>query len=310
MNKTPPKTPPNQYSSRSESDIRKLHANEDSEGSITQRAKRRCLSDEVTSGNLDMFKNEIKKMINEMICTQSTRLDKLEGHIKEIKNHYTEIKVTNTDLEKAMTAVSDQLQSLESKIMGLENQRGSMAIQLATLENKLEVLDHNLIKTSVELRNVPKRQNETKSMLYETISHLTKHLGLDTESGSIRDIIRLPSKKENLTSSLSVEFCNTLTKTNFLAAVKDYNKRNPSDKIKSTHLNLKSAPETPIYITELLTANSKRLFYLSRNHAKEYQYNYCWTSNGRVMLKKDPDSQTIVVRSEEQLKQLATIIKA
>ncbi|KAJ8733221.1 hypothetical protein PYW08_001519 [Mythimna loreyi] len=310
MYKTPPKTPPNQYSSRSESDIRKLHSDQDPVGNITQRAKRRCLSDEVSGGDLDIFKNDIKKMINEMICSQSSRLDKLEGHIKEIKNHYTEIKATNTDLERAMTVVSDQLQSLENKITGLENQRGSMAIQLAKLENRLEVLDHNLIKTSIELRNVPKRQNETKIMLYDTISHLSRHLGLDTESSSIRDVTRLPSKKENVTSSLTVEFCNTLVKTKFLAAVKDYNKLNPTDKIKSTHLNLKSLPETPIYITELLTANTKRLFYLSRNHAKTHQYKYCWTSNGKVMLKKNPDSQTIVVRSEEQLKQLAAITNA
>lgn len=310
MSKSPPKTPPNQYSSRSESDIRKLHADVDSEGNITQRAKRRCLSDEVTGDVLDLFKNDIKKMIREMMCTQNNRLEKLESHIKEIKSHYTEIKATNTDLEKAMTAVSDQLQSLENKITGLENQRGSMVIQLATLENKLEVLDHNLIKTSIELRNVPKRQNETKTMLYDSITHLSRHLGLDTEFANIRDIKRLPSKKENSTSSLSVEFCNTLTKTNFLAAVKDYNKRNPKDKIKSNHLNLKAAQETPIYITELLTANSKRLFYLTRNYAKQHQYNYCWTSNGRIMLKKDPDSQTIVVKNEEQLKQLELMNKA
>ena len=311
MYKTPPKTPPNQYSSRSESDIRKLHVDDNLEGKVTQRAKRqRCPSDEVTVDKLDMFKQDIKKMISEMMSTQNSRLDKLEGHIKEIKSHYTEIKATNTEFEKTMTFVSDQLHSLETKIMGLENLRSTMAIQLSTVENRLEAIDRNLIKTSVELRNVPKRQSETKTMLYETITHLSKYLNLDTESTSIRDITRLPSKKESLTSSVTVEFANTLTKTNFLVAVKNYNKRNPKDKITSTHLNIKAAQETPVYITELLTANSRRLFYLARNYAKEHQYNFCWTSNGRVMLKKEPDVQAIWVKSEEQLKQLANINKA
>lgn len=94
-------------------------------------------------------------MIKEMIFSQTTRLDKLEDHIKQINNHYEDIKVTNTDLEKAMTVVSDQLQSLEIKITGLEKQRGSVAVQLDYLENKLEVHYYNFIKTSIELCNVP-----------------------------------------------------------------------------------------------------------------------------------------------------------
>lgn len=49
----------------------------------------------------------------------------------------------------------------------------------------------------------------------------------DVESYGIRDVTRLPTKKENVASSLSVEVCNTLLKTKFLAAVEDYNKHNP-----------------------------------------------------------------------------------
>lgn len=303
MYKTPPKTP-SQYPSRSESDLRKLHAVEDLEVNITQRAKRRCLSEEVSGGELDLFKNEFKQMIHDMFTTQNCRLDKLENHIMEIKNHYTEIRSTNTELEKAMTVISDQLQSLEDKIITLEKERGSMTVKLSTLEEKIESFDRSLIKTSIELRNVPKRVNETKTMLYDVVTHLSNHLGIETDLTSVRDVARQPSKKENTTSSLTVEFSNTLTKTRFLTAVKDYNKKNPKGKVNSSHLNIKTAQITPIYIAEQLTSYSKRLFYLSRNFAKSHNYNFCWTSGGRVLLKKDSDSQSFVIKNEEQLRQL------
>lgn len=305
MYKTPPKTPPNQYPSRSESDIQKLYYGDTNmQGNITQRAKRRCLSGGDTGEELDAFKNEIKKMLDDMMTAQNSRLDKLENHFIEIKNHYTEIKATNNELEKTMTLISDQLQSVEVKVKNLEKERSSMAIKLSTLEEKIESLDRNLVKTSIEIRNVPKRNHETKIMLSETLMHLSKQLEADMEPTSIRDITRQPSKKEALTSNLLVEFSNTLEKTKFLTAVKNYNKLNASNKLNSAHLNFSAAQKTPIYIAEQLTPLSKRLFYLTRLYAKSHQFSYCWTSNGRVFLKKDSDSQSIVVKNEDQLKQL------
>lgn len=306
MFKTPPKTPPNQHPSRSETDLQKLQVDENLHGNITKRAKRRCLSEEVMQDDMEIFKNEIKKMISEMIITQNSRLDKLESHIIEIKNHYTEIKATNIELEKSMTTMSDQLLSLELKITGLEKERSTMASKLSTLEEKVESFDRNLIKTSVELRNVPKRIDETKSMLYDMILHLSHHLGTATEPITIRDVIRQPSKKENTTSSVTVEFSNTLMKTKFLTAVKEFNKQNPKDKVNSTHLNIATAQVTPIYITEQLTSNTKRLFYLTRNYAKSHGYTYCWTSNGRVLLKKNSESHSIVIKNEQYLQQLSS----
>lgn len=133
---------------------------------------------------------------------------------------------------------------------------------------------------------------------------ISKELNVVTNIASIRDVTRQPSKKENLTCNLTVEFSNTLTKTDFLNAVKDYNKKNSTDKINCTHLGIKTTHKTPIYINELLTPYTKKLFYIARNYAKLNKYSYCWTSNGRVMLKKDSDSQSILVKTEQQLQQL------
>ncbi|KAJ8707930.1 hypothetical protein PYW08_010296 [Mythimna loreyi] len=310
MFKTPPKSPLTEVTSnkvkrtppshnipsRSESDIRKLYAEEALQLNVTQRNKRKHQT-EITSVELETFKNELKEMMREMISANNSRLDKLEGHI-------------TGELEKSLTSVSDQLSSLESKITSLEKERSCMVLKLSALEEKLEVYDRNIIKTSIEIRNVPKQEKESKAMLYQMVQCLSKKLDTSSELTNIRDIIRQPSKKENKTSSITVEFSNTLNRSNFLTAVKEYNKKNSNNKISSTHLGITSTPQTPIYVAEQLTTLTKRLFYLARNYAKSNQYSYCWTSNGRVLLKKDTDSQAIMVKNEQQLKQLAQTVSA
>ena len=305
------RTPPNQTGvpSRSESDLRKLYAEEALQCNIAQRNKRKH-SNEVTGDELEIFKNELREMIREMMSANNSRLDKLEGHIIEIKKHYTDISATTTELEKSLTFVSDQLSSLESKITSLEKERSSMMLKLSALEEKLEISERNNVKASIEIRNVPKQVKESKTMLFEMIKCLSKKLNTSTDLSTIRDVIRQPSKKEKNTSNITVEFSNTLDKTHFLAAVKEYNKKNSNSKVSSSHLGLSGTPQTPIYIAEHLTTLTKRLFYLARNYAKSNQYNYCWTSDGRVFLRKNADSQSIVVKSDQQLKQLAQIISA
>ncbi|CAG9791406.1 unnamed protein product [Diatraea saccharalis] len=319
MPRTLLRTPPKQKTpSKSESDIQQLVAEETVKLNITQRAKRKCLSGEVSniqqnaSDNDEFanFKKEIKDMIKELLSIHNGRLDKLENHILEIKSHYADIKTVNTELEKSMSFISDKISSLDSKISGLEKERNAMSTKLSMLEQQTEIHNRNLTKTSVEIRNVPKRLGETKSMLYDTIKHFSKQLNIEMEQIHIRDITRQPSKKENLTSNITLEFSNTLLKTNFLSAVKQFNKQNPKSKVNSTHLDITTTRESPIYVTELLTTQAKRLFYLTRAYAKTNEYRFCWTSNGRIMLKKDTDTQTIIINDEQQLKHLPQPSKA
>lgn len=317
MYKTPPKscmeTP-----SRSESDLPKLCVEEGSlldisPINITQRAKRRRQTNDGShlGSFADQFldlknelKSELKELINDLMRSQNSRMDTFEKHILEMKSHCTTIEETNKQIEKSMTAISSELTLLERKIANIELDRNNMAKRLIYIEEKLDNIDRSCIQTCIEIRNVPKRPKETKNSLFTLVQHLSKALDTNTQLSDIRDVSRLPSKKENKTSNISIEFTNTLHKSNFLLAAKQFNIKNSTNKINSTHLGIEG-PGGPIYIAEQLTTLSKKLFYAARNFAKQNGYAYCWTSNGRVMLKKNADSQYILVKNEQQLLQMS-----
>ncbi|KAG7307842.1 hypothetical protein JYU34_006445 [Plutella xylostella] len=277
---------------------------------ITQRIKRKRSTKQydTTSDNLTGFKNEIKDFIKDLISNQNARLDRFENHIMEIKSQYTKIEDSNSSIEKSMNHMSDQLTSLENNISALEKERSNMVSQISLIEEKMENFERNLLKTSIEIRNVPKLSQgarETKEQLYALARSLSTILNVELKGSDIRDVMRYPSKKEAKSSTISIEFSNTLLKTRILQASKEYNKRNPSDKLNSSLLGLNS-DKVPIYVAEKLSANSNRLFYMARSFTKSNNYLFCWTSEGRILIKKDTNSTYIVVKSESQLE---TIVK-
>ncbi|KAG7299877.1 hypothetical protein JYU34_015762 [Plutella xylostella] len=299
-------SPKSAIPSRSESDIPRMVQNEGhTAAAVTQRAKRRRDSGDYSNlADFNSLKEELKYMIGQLMSTQSERLDKLENHILDIKDHTTKIEHTNGEIEKSMTFMSDQMSSIEAQIKKLELEKGEMALQILNLEDKLDFYDHQLNKTSIEIRNVPKIMNESKEKLYDTIHYLSKQLCTDLHYQEIRDVSRAPSKKENRTSTIRVEFSNTLSKARFLSASKMYNKNNPNNKINSNLLGYPE-PKIPVYVAEQLTAKAKRLFYLARIFVKTHNYNSCWTTNGRIFIKEKVDGAYIIVKNEQQLETLS-----
>ena len=50
---------------------------------------------------------------------------------------------------------------------------------------------------------------------------------------------------------------------------------------------------TELYINENLTQRRKRLFWRSKQQAKELSYKYIWTNNGQIYVQKDKNHERI-----------------
>lgn len=277
----------------------------------TQRTKRprsKCFSDDDSCSDLSTFKEDLLSSIKSMMASQSTRLDQLENRMKAIQNQNTNIQSTNKDIEKAMNHLSEDIRNMECKLTSLEEERHVLDQQILSMENKLENLEIASIKTCIELRNVPKISKEKKADLYDYIHTLCDTIQLPIQKSDIRDVQRLPSKKEQAHSSISVELMSTLTKSLFLEAVKKYNKNHPTDNINTAHLGL-SAPKKQIFISELLTPKMKRLLFLARDFSKTYNYTFVWPSNGRIYIRKEEGKPYIMLRKEAHLTELKKTVE-
>ncbi|KAL4710608.1 hypothetical protein ACJJTC_003244 [Scirpophaga incertulas] len=77
-------------------------------------------------------------------------------------------------------------------------------------------------------------------------------------------------------------------------------------KLRAKHLGWRKQEETPIFVSEHLTGKAARLYFLARDLAKNKLYKFCWTSLGRVYVRKneEKDSPYIQITSEHQIQDL------
>lgn len=175
---------------------------------------------------------------------------------------------------------------------------------ISLLEDRVEELQRVGRKTNFEIRNVPRVNTEKKENLMDMVVGLSKTIGCAMEKSEIRDIYRVRAKKEGGTATpIVVETSSTLLKTELLQRCKAFNIKN-KEKLRGKHLGLRIGEETPIFVAEQLTAKCSRLHFLARDLAKNKSYKFCWTSFGKVFIRKDENSPIITIHSELQVQEL------
>ncbi|CAG4990139.1 unnamed protein product [Parnassius apollo] len=97
-----------------------------------------------------------------------------------------------------------------------------------------------------------------------------------------------------------VDFTSTVKREKVVKATRTYNKINTGECLSAASLNMDGATK-PIYVSEHLTASTRYLFYLARMFAQKHNYENCWTSFGKVYLKRNQNESRIYVSSQEDI---------
>lgn len=289
----------------SESDISNLpDTNEPLSSNVSKRMKRSRNSSEEDSYCLKSFKSEILQMLQELKSDQNTSMNNLLKEIAEVKQQNTMIQKSNEEIEQSISFLSNKYEDMKNTIDCLEKERKLNTTIIQSLEDKIEDIQRNLKSTSLEIRNVPMPSSESKKDLIKTVQDICKVTNSDLLYSEIKDAYRVSTKTTK--NTIIVELTSNITKNDILKKVKAYNKNYPKQKLNSSHLGLMGKP-VPIYLSENLTQKTKRLFFLARDMAKTFEYKYCWTSNGRVYLRKSDEAPHVLVKDENILESLKSI---
>lgn len=258
---------------------------------------RRGIEHQYRNDDFRAFKEEMVNMISSLMSPQ-------QEEIKKIYPTLMAIKTTNVNIESAMAVLSAQNEDLKKKIDHLETRVKRDNEYIIILEDKVEDLQRITRKSHFEIKNVPKVQLETKENLVQMVATLSQAVKSNIDAKDITDIYRVQNKRTNTkNSTVVVELSSTLLKADFIKKTRDYN-RHSQEKICAKHLGFKTGEYTPIYVSEQLTTKGSRLFYLARDLAKSRDYKFCWTSFGKVYVRKDETAPTIIINSESQVNNL------
>lgn len=269
---------------------------------VTQRTQRREIEDqpsELLTDQFNDFKEEMRKLMTYFTASQKQELADLNSTLKEVKE-------TNQNIESSISYLTSQNEEFRKKITSLENNIKEDRRYIMFLEEKLEDLQTSNRKTNFEMKNVPKKDKENKQDLIDMVVCLSETIDCKINRSEIKDIYRLRGKKpDQKNSPVIVETTSALVKADILKMAKSFNVRNKT-KLCAKHLGFKTNEDTPVFLSEHLTAKGSRLHYLARDLAKSRGYKFCWTSYGKVYVRKNEQSPIVLIKSEEQIHHLLT----
>ncbi|CAG9787935.1 unnamed protein product [Diatraea saccharalis] len=287
------RTPPREPVAASDCDSLGLSDTNDAEltAKVPHRQKRKRTN--TTDSQLNNFMVEMKSLFTEFKVQQEDKLNKICTVVEEVK-------VQNSEIRSSIEFLSKQYDFILNQVNVLKEQVHNSNKKVELLENKLEKYERSSRSTCLEIRNIPVKKSETKVSLLNTVIEIGDVLSLTIQPLEIKDIFRVNTKNpENKT--IIMELNNVITKEKFLNAFKSYNKSN--NRLCTGQLKI-SGPPKPIFISENLTTTMKRLFYLARVFASSNNYNYCWTTNGKIFIRKKEGYPLHWIKSEYDLQKL------
>lgn len=237
----------------------------------------------------EIIRQELDRKLNSRLDAIQAKLIGFEESL--VANH------TQNDL------LRKENESHRALITVLQKDNEKLRTTSQDLSLRLHVLENLSRSNNLEVQCVPEHKGEN---LQNTIQQLGRIISCPVTDPDIQYCSRIAklNNKSPRPRSIIVKFGSRRLRDNFLASVIKYNRNSPKDKLNTSHLGIGGNKKDPIYVTEHLTPETKRLHAAARRVAHQLNYKFVWVRDGKVFLRKSETTGYVHARSEETLKSL------
>lgn len=253
----------------------------------------RCVVREVVRGEIEglavKISNSLKLVLNSELKTVSA----------EIKDMKDSMNFMNTKFEEMLREQNEA----KAIIADLKAENASLTSTVKDLSARLNSIEQNARSKNVEIQCVPEKKNEN---VIEIVTKISKVINCNVSSENIASCTRIAKLNPGhpRPRSIVAQFSTIQTRDKFMAAVINYNKQKPlHDKLNSANLDI-DGPKTPIYVVDHLSPANKALHAAARTAAKQKGYKHVWVRSGRIYMRKSDDSNYILVKDMDTVKNL------
>lgn len=277
--------------------------------STTRGNKRPALNSppEVTAVTCD----EVRSIVQEVVQRElDTMAQKLTNMIVTIVNRELEpIKNEMRDLKESLnyhTTEFDRFQSehveLTNNSKNLKEENDKLQKTVCDLGQRLNYLEQQARSNNLEIQCLPENKQEN---LFTVIKQLGSVVGCGIKDSDIMNCTRIAKLQtsSDRPRSIVVQLASPKIRDQLLASVINYNKRTPESKLSTADLGL-AGNKTPVYVVEHLSPAHKALHAATRLRAKEKGYKFVWVRNGRIFVRKNVDSDHILIKNLETVNKI------
>lgn len=185
-------------------------------------------------------------------------------------------------MSKSLTKLTETMSNLVTEVNELKVQNKEKDLRLQTMENKVNVLEQQLVNKSIEIKNV---QNKDLSAS-EVVKKIAASVSVNVDDSDISNSYRIKQRDDKII----VEFCSLSKKRELMSKIRRH--RISGDVINTQQVNEESSK---IFINDQLTAHNRRLLWQSKIKAKENNWKFVWFRNGHLFAKQNENSSAILI---------------
>ena len=239
------------------------------------------------------------------LCSKATK--PLEERIKKLELEAVQLLESQNFISKKQNDLTEDCDSLKrsNKLQTKDLRqltKTTDTLQKSKFEDQLRIdeIEQYNRRQNFKLQGVPVRKHEDVTQI--TLDLISK-LDVDITEENISIAHRLPSNRD----MVEQDFNKPVNHPTIIVRLISRQMRN---KIYDKRFNAKMIEDFPVegmeklFINENLTQRRKHLFWLSKQKAKELNCKYFWTQNGQIFVRKNEESEKVLIRSESDLDQL------
>jgi len=211
----------------------------------------------------------------------------------EIKEIILQLKETFQKFKEDTESNFNNLNSKFNAIDKIITENNVLKTHIIQLKNKIEIMERRQFSNDIIIDGVP--ENKTENCTY-LVQQICKKLNTNINVSMINDCHRIGFYHNARPRRIIVNFINHQDKINILKA------RQIIRKFSTKYINIQ--PDMPIYIRENLTTKGNKLFKEARDLKKLLNFQFVWTKNGLVFLRKNESEKIIRVDNEEVIQNL------
>ena len=241
-------------------------------------------------GDSAVTKNVLEEILDRKLHPLLSTIGELQKSMDFINHKYELMKTELVTTTKELNSLKSENTLIKNELLNLQN-------EVKIHKDKLDEAEQYGWRECLEFRGVPVSVNEDTS---EIIANIASLLDLDIRRDDISISHRIkpknPASNNNSPPPIIAKFIRREERDEFYQArkrLKDYSTKDLE--------GVGRLGDNKIYISESLTRKNKELFNEALKLKKEFHFKFIWTFYGRIFLRKDERSPSLVISSQKDL---------
>ena len=159
---------------------------------------------------------------------------------------------------------------------------------------RINNLEQQMIVKNIEIKNV--QNNDINP--YEVVKKIANSLNVDINESDVNKAYRLRNQKDKII----VEFSSFSKKKEIMKKINRH--RVDAQIINSAENNNSHNQSKYIYINDQLTYNNRQILWITKTKAKECNWKFVWTRDGKIFARKSENSSSIIINNAADIEQI------